>query len=129
MTLLTTQRIIANGLAQLNFEEVWPGIERVASPDEALLKSLASQKLIEFREILRQIVVEQGRKVVVFSQWVRMLRLAGWAIGGMLDAAGLRAVFFTGREGPKRRTQNVVELHDDPSTRVLLATDSGGSWS
>jgi len=126
MILLTTQRIIANGLAQLNFEEVWPGIERVASPDEAFLKSLASPKLIEFREILRQIVLEQGRKVVVFSQWVRMLRLAGWAIGGMLDAAGLRAVFFTGREGPKRRMQNVVELHDDPSTRVLLATDSGG---
>ena len=34
MTLLTTQRIISNGLAQLEFEEVWPAI-RPASPRKA----------------------------------------------------------------------------------------------
>jgi SNF2 family DNA or RNA helicase len=126
MTLLTTQRIIANGLAQLNFETVWPGIEAVTDPDEALIRSLAAPKLLEVREILRQVVLEQRRKVVVFSQWVRMLRLAHWAIAEMLGSAGFRAAFFTGREKPKRRTQNVVEFHDDPTLRVLFATDAGG---
>lgn len=126
MTLFTTQRIIANGLAQLDFEAVWPGIERVSNPDESLIRSLATPKLLEIREILRQAVLEQGRKVVVFSQWVRMLRLAHWAVAGMLGQAGLRAAFFTGRENSKRRTQNVVEFHDDPTLRVLFATDAGG---
>jgi hypothetical protein len=35
-------------------------------------------------------------------------------------------VFFTGEEGQKRRTQNLVDFHDDPSVRVLFATDAGG---
>ncbi|MBM4265529.1 MAG: DEAD/DEAH box helicase [Deltaproteobacteria bacterium] len=126
MSLLTTQRIIANGIAQLDFETVWPRIEGVTDPDEALVRSLAAPKLLEVREILRQVVLEQRRKVVVFSQWVRMLRLAHWAIAGILGSAGLRAAFFTGREKAKRRTQNVAEFHDDPTLRVLFATDAGG---
>jgi superfamily II DNA or RNA helicase len=126
MSLLTTQRIICNGLAQLDFEEVWPQIARIDRPTEAILKGLSSPKLAELRELLRQIVVEQGRKVVVFSQWRRMLRLAHWAVRDVLaDCAG-RAVFFTGEEGQKRRTQNLVDLHDDPAARVLFATDAGG---
>ncbi len=34
--------------------------------------------------------------------------------------------FFTGAEGQKRRTQNIVDFHDDPACRVLFATDAGG---
>lgn len=125
MSLLATQRIIANGLAQLRFADVWPGLSQ-STPEAALLQSLATPKLVELREILSQLLVEQRRKVVVFSQWRRMLQLAHWAIGDILRDAGQRAVFFTGQEGQKRRTQNIVELHDDPSTSVLFATDSGG---
>jgi superfamily II DNA or RNA helicase len=83
MTLLTTQRIVANGLAQ-------------------------------------------GRKVVVFSQWRRMLTLAHWATRDQLAREHVRAAFFTGEEGQKRRTQNIVDFHDDPACRVLFATDAGG---
>ena len=121
MSLLTTQRIAANGIALLDFTKVWPAISSVARPDEALLRSLCSPKLLELREIVRQIAVGQARKIVVFSQWVRMLRLAHWAVADALGDAGLRAVFFTGEEGAKRRTQNLVELHDDPAVRELFA--------
>ncbi len=126
MSLLTTQRIISNGLAQLNFEEVWPQVERIDRPTEAILKGLSSPKLLELRELLGQIAAEQDRKVVVFSQWRRMLRLAHWAVRDVLADSGLRAVFFTGHEGQKRRTQNIVDLHDDPSVRILFASDAGG---
>ena len=125
MLLLATQRVVSNGLAQLRFEEVWPSLSG-RTPDAALLKSLDTPKLAELREVLNQVAIEQGRKVVVFSQWRRMLQLAHWATADLLTANGLRAVFFTGREGQRRRTQNLVELHDDPSTRVLFATDAGG---
>ncbi len=126
MQLLATQRIISNGMAQLNFDEVWPDLRKIERPTDSMLKGLASPKLIELRELVEQIAVEQGRKVVVFSQWKRMLKLADWATRSLLARAGARAAFFTGDEGPKKRTQNIVEFHDDPACRVLFATDAGG---
>jgi len=125
MQLLTTQRIVCNGLAQASFERTWPELQG-RRPTTSLLKSIDSPKLGELREVLFQLAVEQGRKVVVFSQWRRMLRLAAWAVGDMLEEHGLRAAFFTGAESQRRRTRNVVDFHDDDATRVLFATDAGG---
>jgi hypothetical protein len=126
MQLLTTQRIIANGLAQLRFEDLWPDLSRMERPTEATLRGLSSPKLLELRELIGQVAIAQGRKVVVFSQWRRMLRLAHWATRAELARERVRAAFFTGEEGQRRRTQNLVEFHDDPACRVLFATDAGG---
>jgi hypothetical protein len=70
MTLLTTQRIIANGLAQLRFEQVWPDPSRIERPTDSTLRGLASPKLMEVRELIGQLVLAQGRKGVVFSHCV-----------------------------------------------------------
>jgi superfamily II DNA or RNA helicase len=126
MTLLTTQRIISNGIGQFRFNEIWPDLSRIERPTDATLRELASPKLVELRELVAQLVLTQGRKVVVFSQWRRMLRLAHWATRELLAREGVRAAFFTGGEGQKRRTQNLVDFHDDPACRVLFATDAGG---
>ncbi|HVR76075.1 MAG TPA: DEAD/DEAH box helicase, partial [Planctomycetota bacterium] len=126
MSYLTAQRIISNGIAQHQFEDVWPAISRLAKPTEAILRSLSSPKLLELRELIHHVAVEQERKVVVFSQWVRMLRLAEWAVRDLLEQCGARAVFFTGEEKEKQREHNVIDLHDDPATRVLFASDAGG---
>ena len=92
MSLLTTQRVIANGLAQLRFAEVWPEIRDRADRDERTIRRLDTPKLFELREILRQIVLEQGRKVVIFSSWRRMVKLAHWATEQILAEEGLRVV-------------------------------------
>ncbi len=126
MTLLTTQRIIANGLAQLRFEQIWPDLARIERPTDSTLRGLASPKLVELRELIGQLALTEGRKVVVFSQWRRMLRLAHWATRDQLSREGVTPAFFTGEEGQKRRTQNLVDFHDDPACRVLFATDAGG---
>jgi hypothetical protein len=126
MQLLTTQRMIANGLAQIRFEATWPRLAGLRRPDEAAIRSLHSPKLPELREIVTQIAVQQQRKVVVFSQWRRMLALAHWAVRDILEDSGLRAAFFTGNENPRQRSRNIVEFHDDPALRVLFATDAGG---
>jgi hypothetical protein len=126
MTLLTTQRIISNGLAQLRFEDIWPDLSRIERPTESTLRGLASPKLLELRELIGQLALAQARKVVVFSQWRRMLRLAHWATRDELARERVRAAFFTGEEGQRRRTQNIVDFHDDPACRVLFATDAGG---
>jgi superfamily II DNA or RNA helicase len=125
MALLTTQRIVSNGLAQLDFENVWPSLERRRA-SRRLLESLSSPKLLELRELVEQAAVGQRRKLVVFSQWRRMLTLAHWAVSDVLSGAGLRAAFFTGQERQRRRTQNLVDFHDDPACTVLFSTDAGG---
>jgi SNF2 family DNA or RNA helicase len=126
MRLLLRQRQICNGLALAEFEEVWPGVA-ARRPTERVLASLDSPKLVELRALVESLVVDQGRKVVVFSQWRRQLELAAWAVSDVLAAAGLRALFFTGGEDARRRERNVVDFHDDPAARVLLATDAGGA--
>ena len=79
----------------------------------------------ETRELVAQMIMEQRRKVVVFSQWRRMLQLAHWAVGDLMEDAGLRTVYFTGRENQRRRTHNVVDFHDDPAVSLLLCSDAG----
>ncbi|AMV36198.1 DEAD/DEAH box helicase [Planctomyces sp. SH-PL62] len=125
MSLMTAQRIISNGLAQLRFADVWPSIRR-RKPDEATIRGLSAPKLLELRQLVQQLVVDQGRKVVVFSQWRRMLHLAHWAVADVLAAADARAGYFTGGEDAKRRTRNIEEFHEDPAFRILFATDAGG---
>jgi superfamily II DNA/RNA helicase len=113
-------------LAQLQFEDVWPELSRIERPTETTLRGLATPKLLELRELIGQLALAQARKVVVFSQWRRMLRLAHWATRDELARGRVRATFFTGEEGPKRRSQNIIDFHDDPTCRVLFATDAGG---
>ena len=126
MTLLATQRVVSNGLAQQDFREVWPTI-RSRRPTERRLRQLSSPKLLEVRALFQSLLEQDGRKVVVFSQWRRALQLAHWAIHDLLEDRGERAVFFTGSESQKRRTHNIVDFHDDPATRVFFATDAGGT--
>ncbi len=126
MQLLTQQRMICNGLALRDFPEVWPAIAHARRRSDALLARLESPKLLELRDRITDLVVTQERKVVVFSQWRRMLRLAEWVCADVLARAGVRVAFFTGEESQRRRTENLVAFHDDPHTRVLFATDAGG---
>ncbi len=125
MRLLLVQRQICNGLCLVDFEEVWPTVS-ARKPTERLLGTLDAPKLFELRALIESLVLDQGRKAVVFSQWRRMLELSAWAVSDLLERSGARGVFFTGQERPKRRTQNIVDFHDDPATRVLFATDAGG---
>ena len=101
MTLLTTQRIIANGLAQLRFEQVWPDLSRIERPTDSTLRGLASPKLLELRELIGQLVLAEGRKVVVFSQWRRMLRLAHWAARDLLAREGVTTGVLHRPGGPE----------------------------
>ncbi len=125
MQLLNTQRMICNGLAQINFEQEWPRL-REATPTSALLDGLFAPKLSAFRGLVEQITVEEGRKMVVFSQWRRMLRLAEWSVRDLLAQAGMRATFFTGAESQKLREQAIVDFHDEPGCAVMFLSDAGG---
>jgi hypothetical protein len=47
-------------------------------------------------------------------------------VSDLLAPEGLRAMFFTGQEGLRRRTQNLVDFHDDPKAAILFLSDAGG---
>ncbi len=125
MQLLTRQRMISNGLALAQFEQRWPALSEMRPTDE-LLQSLDSPKLTRFRELVHELVVEGGRKIVVFSQWRRMLELARWSVSDLLESKGLSVGFFSGQEKVPRRNENLVRFHDDDSMRILFCTDAGG---
>ncbi|MDO8349398.1 MAG: C-terminal helicase domain-containing protein, partial [Planctomycetota bacterium] len=125
MAMFTQQRIVSNGMAQYRFDHVWPGIEK-ARPEASLLEGLSTPKLAELRLLVQQVAIDQGRKVVVFSQWRRALDLAAWAVGETMERSGVRCAYFTGAESLRRRNENIVAFHDDPAVRVLFATDAGG---
>jgi len=124
MRLLTEQRMICNGLALRSFTECWPMIQNEPTTPK-LLAELSSPKLDVLVELLSSIAIDQGRKVVVFSQWRRMLQLAEWSTRGLLDDASVRGMYFSGQESATRRTANLVRFHDLPDFRVLWATDAG----
>ncbi|CAN5905244.1 DEAD/DEAH box helicase [soil metagenome] len=126
MTLLARQRMLCNALVLPEFATIWPDLAATKRRSQGQLDALGSPKLLDLRERLSDLVVGQRRKVVVFSQWRRMLQLAAWVCGDIFEQAGVRGVFFTGQETQRRRTENLVAFHDDPATRVLFASDAGG---
>jgi hypothetical protein len=125
MSMLTKQRIVSDSFELTNFEEYWEDLKQIATPSPEMIQRLSSPKLTILRDLVTSIVIEQRRKVVVFSQWTRMLKLCQWAIAEVLSTNGLRSVFFTGEESLDRRTNNVVDFHDDPSCAVMFLSDAG----
>ena len=126
MSLLTTQRIISNGLAQLHFEEVWPAIRVAHARGERAQGPLGAQAAgaAPARPPARARPGAQGRRSSASGGGCSPWRTGRSATCSPSD--GLRAGFFTGAEGQKRRTQNIVEFHDDPTFRILFASDAGG---
>ncbi len=81
-----------------------------------------SPKLQEFREIIRELAVEENRKVVVFSEYERMTHLAGEE----LRKLGIGFVSLHGGVPSTRRGSLIQKFRNDPECKVFLSTDAGG---
>ncbi|MBI2820873.1 MAG: SWIM zinc finger family protein [Acidobacteria bacterium] len=81
-----------------------------------------SPKLEELREIIRDLVLEEERKVVIFSEWERMTFL----VGEMLDELQIGYVSLHGAIPSRRRGKLISRFRDDPQAKVFLSTDAGG---
>jgi SNF2 family DNA or RNA helicase len=85
-------------------------------------KTHHSPKLAEFREILRELAIEENRKVVVFSEYERMTYLAGEE----LHKLGIGFVSLHGGVPSRQRGALIAKFRDDPACKVFLSTDAGG---
>src|SRR5712671_4924160 len=81
-----------------------------------------SPKLEEFREIIRELTVEENRKVVVFSEYERMTFLAGEELRKM----GIGFVSLHGGVPSRQRGALIEKFKSDPECKVFLSTDAGG---
>jgi SNF2 family DNA or RNA helicase len=81
-----------------------------------------SPKLAEFREIVRELTIEENRKVVVFSEYERMTHLAGKELAKL----GIGFVSLHGGVPSKNRGALMEKFRRDAECKVFLSTDAGG---
>ncbi len=80
-------------------------------------------KLEELERVLEEILEDGDRKVIVFSEWVRMLDLVRERLGELdLDFA-----LHTGSVSQNRRRAEINRFKRDPACRLFLSSESGGT--
>jgi len=77
-------------------------------------------KLAELEEVLGELLAE-GHKVIVFSEWERMLELVAEHVAGR----GLEHAWHTGSTPQAARRAEIRRFKRDAECRILLSTDSG----
>ena len=79
-------------------------------------------KLDELDRIFDEVLAAPDVKVIVFSEWVRMLEL----VRDLCRKHGLGYAWHTGSVPQQKRRAEIRLFKDDPNCRVFLSTDSGG---
>ena len=82
-----------------------------------------SPKLDELASILDELVLQNGRKVVIFSEWRTMTAL----IGKHLSRVSIPFVELSGKVPTHKRQALIDEFTDNPACKVFLSTDAGGT--
>src|SRR4029077_20580653 len=80
-----------------------------------------SPKLEELEGVLSDLLGEPERKIIVFSEWERMLEL----VRELAAELGVDASVRTGSVPQQRRRAEILRFKQDPACRLFLSTDSG----
>ena len=79
-------------------------------------------KLGEIESILEEVLADSDVKVVIFSEWIKMLSL----IRDYCNDEEIGFVWHTGSVPQKKRRDEINRFKSDPNARIFLSTDSGG---
>lgn len=82
-----------------------------------------STKLERLHELLEGLIADPKRKVVLFSEWKRMLD----RVERRLDQIGCDYVRLDGSVPQKKRPAIVSEFQENPDCRVILMTNAGST--
>jgi superfamily II DNA/RNA helicase len=83
----------------------------------------ACPKLAELETILETCCSDSQVKVIVFSEWERMLEL----VRGLCQKLDLGFAWHTGSVPQRRRRAEINAFKHDPACRIFLSTESGGT--
>ncbi len=81
-----------------------------------------SPKLDEFSRVLAELCADPRRKVVVFSEWERMIRRAA----DRAKRLGIGHLILSGSVPTAKRGALLDRFREDPDARVFFSTDAGG---
>jgi SNF2 family DNA or RNA helicase len=112
MDLLRLQKALL--LARMNADSTW----LVDKLDPGY-----SSKLERLAELFEELLAEDERKIVLFSEWTTMLDL----IERRLERFGAGYVRLDGSVPQKKRQQLVHRFQRDPACRLFLATNAGAT--
>jgi len=79
-------------------------------------------KLEELTEILEELLDGPDAKILIFSEWVRMLQL----VKDRLKKLGIGFAEHTGKIPQQKRREQIRAFKTDPDCRILLCSESGG---
>lgn len=82
-----------------------------------------STKLEKLHELIDQLSNEPDRKVILFSEWTRMLDL----VADKLEAVSAGYVRLDGKVPQKKRQQIVKQFQTDPKCRFIIMTNAGST--
>jgi hypothetical protein len=105
-------------LRHLNMMRMVCDTDYILNPDHR-----ACPKLAELEKLLEECRDNPDVKVIVFSEWQRMLELARESCGRLK----LGFAWHTGTVPQKRRRAEINAFKSDPQCRVFLSTDSGAA--
>jgi hypothetical protein len=78
-------------------------------------------KLPELLSVVESALATEGSKILVFSEWERMLDLVRTA----LKEEGIAFAWHTGSVPQKQRRKDINRFKEDPDCRVFLTSDAG----
>ena len=79
-------------------------------------------KMEEIERLLPDLLDDPDRKIIVFSEWVRMLEL----VREYAVAAGIEFAWHTGSVPQPQRRAEIRRFREDPDCRLFLSSESGG---
>ena len=79
-------------------------------------------KMDEIERLLPDLLSDPQRKILVFSEWVRMLEL----VRECAVTAGVEFAWHTGSVPQTRRRAEIHRFREDPECRMFLSSESGG---
>lgn len=79
-------------------------------------------KLDELEKLLPELLEDPERKIIIFSEWVRMLEL----VRELASDSGLDVAWHTGSVPQHRRREEIRRFREDRSCRLFLSSESGG---
>ena len=83
-------------------------------------ESIESSKMLDLKNVLDEIIVQNGHKVLLFSQYAEMVKL----LMPMLDSMGLKYFCLWG-ETPKRERADMQEqFNQDKSIDLMIGTEA-----
>ena len=82
-----------------------------------------SPKLMELANIIDEMVIQNQRKMVIFSEWTTMTFL----IARHLSDMNIPFIELSGKVPVKKRQALIDEFTNNPDCRVFLSTDAGGT--